>query len=84
MSKQTLALRILVTLYRAASRGRFLNESSVSRLVELDETTVFGLLVELDRAGYVDRSQLRLTLPGLAVAVAAAKKPEMRAFARAA
>ncbi len=84
MSKQTLALRILVTLYRAASRGRFLSEPSVSRLVELDEPTVSSLLVELDQAGYVDRSQLRLTLPGLAVAVAAAKKPEMRAFARAA
>jgi hypothetical protein len=84
MSKQTLALRILVTIYRAASRGRFLSESSVSDLVELDAATVAELLVELDHAGYVDRLQLRLTLPGLAIAVAAAKKPEMRAFARAA
>jgi len=84
MTKQTLALHILVALYRSASRGNLLDESSLSHRIGQSGTVVSDLLVELDRAGYVDRSQLRLTLPGLAVAVAAAKKPEMRAFARAA
>jgi DNA-binding IclR family transcriptional regulator len=84
MTKQTRALRILVTLYRTASRGRFLALSNLSQLVDLEETVVKRLLVELDRAGYVDSEQLRLTLPGLAIAVAAAKRPNMRAFAQAA
>jgi len=84
MSKQTIAMRLLVTMYRTVSRGHFLTISSLSALVERDAAEVDQLLQALEQAGYVDRTQLRLTLPGLALAVAAAKKPEARSCARAA
>jgi len=37
------------------------------------------LLEQLDRAGYVDAAQVRLTLPGLALAVAATSKTKGKA-----
>jgi hypothetical protein len=84
MTKQSLALCILVTLYRAASRGRCLTESTLSKLTSIDKAALEILLLELDRAAFVDREQLRLTLAGLAVAVAASKKPKIRSLAWAA
>ncbi len=84
MTKQNLALQILVALYRSASRGQFVTISSLSQRMDRDATELDALLGALDRAGYVDREQLRLTLSGLAVAVAAAKKPKAQSLARAA
>lgn len=84
MTKQNLALQILVALFRSASRGHFLTLSGLSQLIDRDPSEVDQLLCALDRAGYVDHGQLRLTLPGLAVAVAAAKKPKAHSLARAA
>lgn len=74
MTEQTLALRILVTLYRSASRGRILTESSLSAETEIAPEKLTELLGRLDRAGYVDAAQARLTLSGFAVAVAAMAK----------
>ena len=38
------------------------------QLTELDRATVLSALDDLDRAGLVDASRVRLTLPGLAIA----------------
>jgi hypothetical protein len=84
MTKPSIALRVLVTLYRAASRGQIVTEGRLSRLAELEERALDSLLRKLDRAGFVDREQLRLTLPGLAVAVAASRKPKTRSLSKAA
>ncbi|HEY5955872.1 MAG TPA: hypothetical protein VIV60_04935 [Polyangiaceae bacterium] len=84
MSKQTLGIRILVSLYRAASRASSLTEERLSHLTAIEPAVLDRLLTQLDREGYVDRAGLRLTLEGLAVAVAASKKQTKRNVARAA
>lgn len=79
MTDQTLALRILLALYRSASRGRIPTESSLSAETGIALEPLLQLLAQLDRAGYVDAAQVRLTLPGLALAVAATPKTKSKA-----
>jgi DNA-binding IclR family transcriptional regulator len=84
MTKQHLAMHILVALYRTASLGQFPSESRLSELIGADRAALSELLQKLDHEGLLDRTQLRLTLPGLALAVAATRKTKIRALARAA
>jgi hypothetical protein len=84
MINQSIALRVLVTLYRAASRGQIVTETRLCRLTEIESSELVSLLRRLDRAGFVDREQLRLTLSGLAIAVAASRKPKTRTLSKAA
>ena len=74
MNDKTLAIRILIAMYRSASRGRILTEATLAELTALEEVTLVEHLQRLDPAGYIDGPRLRLTLMGLAVAVAAAKQ----------
>jgi hypothetical protein len=74
MNDQTAAIRILIAMYRSSSRGRLLTRAALVELTALDEATLAHQLRALDNAGYVDGPRLRLTLTGLAVAVAAATK----------
>lgn len=67
-------IRILIAMYRSSSRGRLLTRAALAELTAVEESTLVDLLGKLDRAGYVDARRIRLTLPGLAVAVAAAKQ----------
>jgi DNA-binding IclR family transcriptional regulator len=71
-------------MYRAANLGRSLTESSLSQATELDLAQLERLLEDLDRAGYVDRDNLRLTLSGLAVAVATGARQRNKSYSRAA
>jgi DNA-binding IclR family transcriptional regulator len=84
MNKQSVALRILVTLYRSASRGRFPSELLLAEQAGVEPKVLSELLLALEQAGYVDSARLRLTLPGLAVAVAAGNRQNLRSLARAA
>jgi DNA-binding IclR family transcriptional regulator len=84
MTKQSPAARILVAMYRAANVGRCLTESLLSQTTEIELTRLMRLLEELDRAGYVDRDNLRLTLAGLAIAVAVGARQKTKSYARAA
>lgn len=84
MTHQTTAIRVLVILYRSASRGRFPTESELARQVGLDVSDLSPVLGSLDRSGLLDVAGLRLTLSGLAVAVAASKKQNIKPLARAA
>lgn len=79
MTNETLALRILVALYRSASRGGIPTESSLCAETGIAIEPLLQLLAQLDRAGYVDAAQVRLTLPGLALAVAATPKTKIKA-----
>lgn len=74
MTEQTLAIRVLVSMYRSANHGRILTLATLQESVATDKACLLNQLKQLDRAGYIDASRLRLTLSGLAVAVAAAKK----------
>jgi DNA-binding IclR family transcriptional regulator len=86
MSKQTLGIRILLTLFRAASRGSSLSEARLSHLTAIEPVVLDELLAALDREGYIDRTSaaMRLTLEGLAVAAAASKRQSRKSIAHAA
>jgi DNA-binding IclR family transcriptional regulator len=84
MTNHQTAVRLLVTLYRCASRGRIPTITKLSIDTGLTTSEVTTLLVHLDRKGLVESSWPRLTLAGLAVAVAAGAKTKSRTFPRAA
>lgn len=74
MNDKALRIRILMAMYRSVSRGRILTQAALAELTTLDESTLADHLQRLDLAGYIDGPRLRLTLMGLAVAVAATKQ----------
>ncbi|MGC4063718.1 MAG: hypothetical protein QM784_03570 [Polyangiaceae bacterium] len=84
MTNHQTALRLLVTLYRFASRGKIPTITKLSIDTGLTTSEVNALLGHLDRKGLVESNWPRLTLAGLAVAVAAGSKTKSRTFPRAA
>lgn len=84
MTNPKAALDLLSTLYRFANRGKLATVTNISIDTGLSAEAVDGLLSDLDRAGLVDSEWPRLTLSGLAIAVAAARKTKSKSFASAA
>lgn len=84
MTNHQTAIRLLVTLYRYASRGKIATITKLSIDCGLSCTEVSALLTHLDRQGLVEASWPRLTLSGLGVAVAAGARPKSRTYSRAA
>ena len=84
MTNHQTAIRLLVTLYRFASRGKLPTITKLSIDSGLSTASVTTLLVHLDRKGLVEADWPRITLPGLAIAVAAVAKTKSRSFSRAA
>lgn len=62
------ALELLRTLFELAEADVRPSLDLLERLLDLDATHAKVLLVELRRAGFVQRDRLNLTLAGLAVA----------------
>ena len=85
MTKEQRALRLLSTLYRYSSRGKLPTVTKLSIDTGFEANVVTGLLSALDRAGLVDAAWPRLTLAGLATAVAAGARPKSKSsFSKAA
>jgi DNA-binding IclR family transcriptional regulator len=84
MTNQQQALTILSTLYRYASRGKLPTITKLSIDTGLEAENVTALLSALDRAGLVDAAWPRLTLAGLATAVAAGARTKSKSFSKAA
>jgi DNA-binding IclR family transcriptional regulator len=84
MTNHQTTLRLLVTLYRFATRGKIPTVTKLSIETGLTTNEVTSLLGHLDRKGLVESSWPRLTLAGLAVAVAAGARTKTRAYPRAA
>jgi DNA-binding IclR family transcriptional regulator len=84
MTNHQRALGLLCTLHRYANRGKLPTVTKLSLDTGLSTATVEDLLAALDRAGLVDSEWPRLTLSGLAIAVAAARKTKSKSFASAA
>lgn len=84
MTNHQTALRLLVTLYRYASRSKSPTLTNLSIDTGLDTSEVSTLLAHLDRKGLVEASWPRLTLSGLAVAVAAGARTKSGSYSRAA
>jgi DNA-binding IclR family transcriptional regulator len=69
--------RLVAVLYRDARRGRRSTPIALSRRLGCTPAELHRLLAELDALGWVDARRLRLTLPGLALAVAT-RRPRRR------
>jgi hypothetical protein len=78
------ALELLRTLFELAEADVRPSLDLLERLLDVDATRAKVLLVELRRAGFVQRDRLNLTLAGLAVAtsVPEAQLQPMRAPVR--
>lgn len=77
-------LRVLRALYRASARGRRLTPVQLERATALNEPCLAAALRELGALDLVDARQRSLTLAGLAVAVAFARRPARMRVATAA
>ncbi len=64
-------VRVLQHLFRRAGAGQPPTRESLRRELGIEPRTLESILGELEARGLVDASGLRLTLPGLALAVAA-------------
>lgn len=84
MTNHQTAIRLLVTLYRYASRGKIATITKLSIDCGLTAPETTALLSHLDRQGLVESSWPRLTLAGLGIAVAAGARAKSRAYSRAA
>jgi DNA-binding IclR family transcriptional regulator len=84
MTNTQRSLRLLTTLYRFANRGKLATITNICVETGLEAETVRELLAALDRAGLVDASWPRLTLSGLATAVAAGARTKSKSFSKAA
>jgi hypothetical protein len=67
------AVNLLKTLFEMAEADVRPSLDLLERLLDLDGTRAKVLLVELRRAGFVQRDRLNLTMAGLAVAVSASQ-----------
>jgi hypothetical protein len=78
--------RVLITLFSRYSKSRPVTRSQLARSLGLSTVELERVLAELERAECVDAARLRLTLRGLAVAVAcaaeASSRPRRRPSAR--
>jgi DNA-binding IclR family transcriptional regulator len=84
MTNHPQALRLLTTLHKYAARGKIVTMTRLSIDTGLPTTTVKSLLIWLDRAGLAEADWPRLTLSGLAIAVAAGARHKSRSYSRAA
>jgi hypothetical protein len=74
---------VLRAIYRASAHTRPVSRQRLALELRLPGAEVDRVVDALSRGGLVDPERLRLTLPGLAVAVASAREPlEARTRAR--
>jgi DNA-binding IclR family transcriptional regulator len=84
MTNQHRAARILNALYHYASRGKRPTFARLAIDTGFEADEISRLLAALEGAGLVDASWPRLTLAGLATAVAAGARTQSKRFAKAA
>ncbi len=65
-----LTFPVLEAIFSMSSVGLRITRRALSRRLRLGEVELDRQLLVLDRRGLVDAARLRLTLPGLALAVA--------------
>ncbi len=83
MQINALAHRLLQLVFALSSRSAVLTRPRLERRLEVSTSALNRAITELSRLGLLDAQRLRLTLPGLAFAVAggARSMAERRALA---
>ncbi len=64
-----LTFPVLAAIFSMSSDGLRITRTALSRRLRLGEAELDRQLLVLDRRGFIDAARLRLTLPGLALAV---------------
>lgn len=75
MTPRTAETRVLSALFRLGQDDRKATHGLLSLHTELGRDELLPCLRRLHAAGFIDQERLRLTLPGLAVAVGCASRP---------
>ena len=64
------SLRVLIAIFSRYSKSLSVSRGELARSLDLAPRELEGAFAKLERAGLLDAARLRLTLSGLAVAVA--------------
>jgi DNA-binding GntR family transcriptional regulator len=83
MQITALARRVLQLVFALSSNGATLTRPRLERRLEVSSVALNEAIAELSRSGLLDAQRLRLTFPGLAMAVASGARStaEPRALA---